>query len=385
MGERKNVQSLSDERFRNAFSELKSSGGLARLVNVHSDGQTPQHGNGLFLPWHRAYILDLERKLQSKDPGVSLPFWDWIGTPRLPDIYATPSTEETNSLYHNGRTLGLENPDFPSNCCLDAAMQEDTFEGFGGDYSSFGNQDSPGKLENLHGLIHTWVGGDMEALAASPGDPIFWAHHANVDRLWAAWQASPQGKDPDTTDIPLPGYPDLTVEKVLDIKTLGYNYASVAPLAPCPEPDERRLPRGRRLKNRTIAGLIPVFEGPNLDLVDESISHPLPTTGIPPDISRADVAFVNLRIGPGNARTPAVLRLTLNGTDNSNCPESLFGTPLWNGLGHLSHRKLTLRVDVTRTLKVIMAGRSRLPVQIGVRFSPPGRPLRVDRVVLRYS
>lgn len=26
------------------------------------------------------------------------------------------------------------------------------------------------------------------ARAASPNDPIFWLHHANVDRLWALWQ-----------------------------------------------------------------------------------------------------------------------------------------------------------------------------------------------------
>ena len=25
------------------------------------------------------------------------------------------------------------------------------------------------------------------ATAASPGDPIFWLHHAQVDRLWSRW------------------------------------------------------------------------------------------------------------------------------------------------------------------------------------------------------
>ncbi len=28
-----------------------------------------------FLPWHRAYLLDLERELQAIDPGVALPYW----------------------------------------------------------------------------------------------------------------------------------------------------------------------------------------------------------------------------------------------------------------------------------------------------------------------
>src|SRR4029450_4890571 len=34
-----------------------------------------EHGNVGFLPWHRAYILDLERELQAIDPSVALPYW----------------------------------------------------------------------------------------------------------------------------------------------------------------------------------------------------------------------------------------------------------------------------------------------------------------------
>ncbi|KAK1986205.1 hypothetical protein LZ30DRAFT_778531 [Colletotrichum cereale] len=34
------------------------------------------HGNVLFPTWHRAYLLRLERALQSQVPGVALPYWD---------------------------------------------------------------------------------------------------------------------------------------------------------------------------------------------------------------------------------------------------------------------------------------------------------------------
>ncbi|KAG0343743.1 hypothetical protein BG005_002227 [Podila minutissima] len=34
------------------------------------------HGNVLFPTWHRAYVLKLERALQSKVPGVAMPYWD---------------------------------------------------------------------------------------------------------------------------------------------------------------------------------------------------------------------------------------------------------------------------------------------------------------------
>lgn len=51
------------------------------------------------------------------------------------------------------------------------------------------------ELEGLHGLVHNAVGGTM-ATASSPADPLFWLHHSFVDRLWARWQASPQGAPP---------------------------------------------------------------------------------------------------------------------------------------------------------------------------------------------
>ncbi|KPQ36591.1 MAG: tyrosinase Tyr [Phormidesmis priestleyi Ana] len=39
------------------------------------------------------------------------------------------------------------------------------------------------------GIVHQLdVLGTMDSIPASPYDPIFWLHHANVDRLWAQWQ-----------------------------------------------------------------------------------------------------------------------------------------------------------------------------------------------------
>lgn len=49
-----------------------------------------------------------------------------------------------------------------------------------------------GSIENPHGTVHNCVGGNkghMTYLDYSAFDPIFWLHHANVDRLIAIWQA----------------------------------------------------------------------------------------------------------------------------------------------------------------------------------------------------
>jgi tyrosinase len=43
----------------------------------------------------------------------------------------------------------------------------------------------------VHGAGH-WVGGgpsQMQDFHSSPNDPIFFLHHAMVDRVWAIWQA----------------------------------------------------------------------------------------------------------------------------------------------------------------------------------------------------
>jgi tyrosinase len=43
------------------------------------------------------------------------------------------------------------------------------------------------QLPETHNAGHRFIGGHMGG-EFSPNDPIFWLHHANVDRLWATWQ-----------------------------------------------------------------------------------------------------------------------------------------------------------------------------------------------------
>src|SRR5712671_5063729 len=78
---RKNANTLTTgerNRFVTAFAQLNNQG-LGRFAdfrNMHVAISLPQaHGAAGFLPWHRAYLLDLERELQVIDPGVALPYW----------------------------------------------------------------------------------------------------------------------------------------------------------------------------------------------------------------------------------------------------------------------------------------------------------------------
>jgi tyrosinase len=70
----------------------------------------------------------------------------------------------------------------------------------------------------------------MSWIPTAPSDPIFWMHHGNIDRLWAQWQSSHPGLNPD-----LPGPPGTSSSPVMDpwaytetdtrsITDLGYEY-----------------------------------------------------------------------------------------------------------------------------------------------------------------
>jgi tyrosinase len=78
---RKNAVALSEaerSRFLVALNRInnKGAGTFAGLRLVHYEkGIREAHYQDGFLPWHRAYLLDLERQLQLIDSSVALPYW----------------------------------------------------------------------------------------------------------------------------------------------------------------------------------------------------------------------------------------------------------------------------------------------------------------------
>ena len=51
-------------------------------------------------------------------------------------------------------------------------------------------------INGPHGSVHGRVGGDMCCVPTASYDPIFFLHHANVDRIWARWQTLHPGPLP---------------------------------------------------------------------------------------------------------------------------------------------------------------------------------------------
>jgi tyrosinase len=257
MGIRTNAAGLSAEELaalREGFAalyELRDDRGYGFLAGIHG---LPlpiycEHGNNLFLPWHRAYLYYVERALQDQVPAANVPWWDWTsaaahaeGLPSAfqPDgesvaanpLAAGPVTlSEADLALVRANLPGTitsgdppltrrdpEDPDeLPRQSTVRRALNSVTFVSF----STL--------LEGIHNGVHGWVGGAMATVPVAAYDPVFWAHHAMVDRLWYLWQISPRGVDPPAGLLgrPLPPFP-MTVRDTLDISTLGYEYAAQA-------------------------------------------------------------------------------------------------------------------------------------------------------------
>lgn len=221
--ERRDQSCLSETeraRFLCAFNVLNQNGTFGQLVDIHADMSHRMHGNPRFLPWHRIYLLKFEQALQAIHPDVTLPYWDWTkpsqqGIPgwlqSVTPTVVTP-TRTISVIRSPGTSQDLEL--IASN--TPAAMQASTFA----DFAS--------QLEGVHNMVHVWVGGTMGSIPTAPADPMFWMHHANIDRLWWLWQESPkgQGKNPSLTgaDAVMDPWPNTEAD-TRDITALGYTYA----------------------------------------------------------------------------------------------------------------------------------------------------------------
>jgi tyrosinase len=245
------------EALRDAFEDMQKIGddrGYGYYAGLHGLPLPKEcriaHGWPAFLPWHRAYLYEFEQAL--RDNGrhdVMLPWWDWTKTREVPAAYAEKTrpdgspnplfsasissqalaqgkraspaeekgwewTRELAEVPETVRQPGLLGAAIPTPREIDAVMKKP-------DYESFRL-----KIEDYHGDVHVWVGGHMSNLPFAAFDPLFWAHHCMIDRLWREWQM-------DKSDATFPAVVrtqvmepfNWTAGAVLDPTALGYDYA----------------------------------------------------------------------------------------------------------------------------------------------------------------
>jgi tyrosinase len=207
-----------------------------------------EHHNDRFLPWHRGYLYHFELALQDIDDSVTLPWWNWLEEPGLPDAYAEPEVNgQPNVLYSAPvQPMGVPREDWwpeqthrepfdgggpgpfapPLRQFQVADQWVDTWEWLMGSpsYTQFER-----RCWAVHDHVHGWVGGEMGDPNWAAFDPLFWAHHTMVDRLWRIWQHNNPGALPpaEILDEPMTFNrpPSFTPRDVLDVKQLGYEYA----------------------------------------------------------------------------------------------------------------------------------------------------------------
>lgn len=219
-------------------------------------GHDGAHESSLLLPWHREFISRFETALQSVNPNVTLPYWDWTNSEALDVIF------QDDFLGANGQGVNLDipglgnvkggavvsgafseaqgwvlNPDLhlnlseqsmgtsllrflqapPTNSYpipqadVEQILAVDDYNTFRIALEGFSKLDNQGQLTTpgvfMHNYFHGLVGGatfdpaigrpqalgTMASLSSSLNDPVFWLIHANVDRLWAQWQENAHG------------------------------------------------------------------------------------------------------------------------------------------------------------------------------------------------
>ena len=185
-----------------------------------ADGTDGAHGGPGFLPWHREYLRRYEEALAAVDATVSLPYWNWgLGwETETTDLFQDDRMGPRGAIVTSGyfaeaattqNSLGWTiHPDLrpfgsalsrtgiagvsslPSQASVSEALGKSRFSTFrpaleAGAGLSVGNN-------NMHNGVHPWVGGDMGAMS-SPNDPLFFMHHAQIDRIWAIWQRKHPG------------------------------------------------------------------------------------------------------------------------------------------------------------------------------------------------
>ncbi|MCG8466778.1 MAG: tyrosinase family protein [Gemmatimonadetes bacterium] len=191
-------------------------------IHGHSSGASQpawnscQHGSFFFLSWHRMYLHFFERILRdaSGDPNFALPYWDYTdltnpNARQLPDEFLTPADASTNPLFTSNRRAVINAGGSIAASAVSFADAYDltVFSSTNG-ASTFGGQEVGAPIHagfphsefesTPHDDVHVQVGGGMGSFEEAALDPIFWLHHANIDRLWEGWLQGPGRSNPSS-------------------------------------------------------------------------------------------------------------------------------------------------------------------------------------------
>lgn len=290
--------------------------------NIHYDQQ--------FLPWHRALLYFLERELRklSGYDDIRLPYWDWENPNSrvLPDIYR-PADQP---LYwgNRGDLSGRNWPLRYDDVNVQPLLAIPDFRTFGG--STVQKDPVPAAYSGPHANVHNnFNPGDMANLQYSPRDPVFYAHHGNIDRLWSSWVAAGHA-NPDFKDAKVYFYDEtrtwryILLNDLRDTRRLGYEYSSL--MQPRVAPRRLRSLAVRRSANRISLGAEALREVNDVDPEFLVITNIANIAAFPADAVRFGIFAGSPPVGTDADRTSTFLgmasRVLTAGHDHSAEPLS---------------------------------------------------------------
>jgi N-acetylneuraminic acid mutarotase len=205
-------------------------------AHAYNPSDPEQYQQWFFLPWHRLMLAQFEGVIREvlHDEDFTLPYWNPVtGNPDdfiLPAVFRDPGS----TLYNGTRWFWVNGGERIDKLYKDWISLDALNEKFYIDSPSGSLGFNPRLDQNPHFFTHFALGGDMAEFSTVGGDPLFYLHHANIDRLWESWNrlGNRNPSDPEYLNRKF-AYGDRTGQRVdLPVSAsdrtalLGYEYDS---------------------------------------------------------------------------------------------------------------------------------------------------------------
>ncbi|PWW79822.1 Di-copper centre-containing protein [Tuber magnatum] len=238
------LSNVQKKRYINAVKCLQDKPAIAKATipnsvsrfddfqGVHIQQTFSIHFVGHFLAWHRYYLAIYEKALREEcNYKGAQPYWDW--TLDADNLLASPLWDPVTGFGGNGVPAPADGSPFAvpgatgGGCISDGPFVDmrlhlgpgpslaatsrclrrsfspwiaQTFSNAAKVNNTLAQQDFgwfskvvEGETNfwnvGIHGGGHYSIGGEAGDLYASPGEPVFYLHHANLDRIYWQWQS----------------------------------------------------------------------------------------------------------------------------------------------------------------------------------------------------
>jgi hypothetical protein len=314
-----------------------------------------------FFGWHRMYLYYFERVLRwaANDPTLTLPYWDYTDPAQtaLPDPYQNPNSP----LYEWRRSEALNeglaslNPQITD---IDGPLTTDTnFLQYEGDIE-----------RGVHGNVHCSVGQTcpipvMGLVGVAANDPIFYSHHANIDRMWSCWQHTHPNEQPgdwQNQEFSFVNEDGALVKKpvkdFLNTRVLDYMYDNESNCTRAPAPNVVMAQAGGSGQGASASSTPPIALNATTTSVDVTIQEPKlrQLAAGPAEKTTLVIRDISSQSDPGALLSVFVARKDAPGVREHVGTINWFGVfdPM-EGMHHEGRVSRTFQFDVSKALQTL--------------------------------